>query len=229
MRKLFSFVTLLFLSVSVSAQIGVTRFLGIPVDGTKAEMIQKLKAKGFKSNLYDKEILEGEFNGKNVRIHVVTNKDKVYRIMVVDAVKTDETNIKINFNNLCHQFSNNKKYIPISGPSSDYTIPESEDIDYEMSIHNKRYEAAFYQLPDINDTTALIKETHSFLLTKFTEDVLSNPTEEQKEEIKDASMQYLFDMVEKNSVWFMINKNYGEYSIVLYYDNERNQANGEDL
>lgn len=192
-------------------------------------MIQKLKAKGFKSSLYDKDILEGEFNGKDVNLYVVTNNNKVYRIMVADAVKTDETNIKINFNNLCHQFSNNKKYIPISGSSSDYILSESEDIGYEMSIHNKRYEASFYQLPDINDTTALIKETHSFLLTKFTEDVLSNPTEEQKEEIKNASMQYLFDMVEKNLVWFMINNNYGKYSILLYYDNERNKANGEDL
>lgn len=36
----------------------VTRFLGIPVDGTKAEMIQKLKAKGFTSNAYDSNTLK---------------------------------------------------------------------------------------------------------------------------------------------------------------------------
>ena len=36
---------LLCISLSVSAQLGVTKFLGIPVDGYKNEMIKKLKAK----------------------------------------------------------------------------------------------------------------------------------------------------------------------------------------
>jgi hypothetical protein len=31
------------------------------------------------------------------------------------------------------------------------------------------------------------------------------------------------------TVWFMINKQYERYSILMYYDNCLNQANGEDL
>ena len=117
----------------------VTQFLGIPVDGSKTEMIRKLQAKGFqKSEVSD---LEGEFNGQDVYIFVKTNNNKVYRIMVVDKNQIDETNIKIRFNNLCNQFANNPKYIS----SEDFTIPESEDISYEMSVNNKRYEAVYCQ------------------------------------------------------------------------------------
>ena len=34
----------------------------------------------------------------------------------------------------------------------------------------------------------------------------------------------------KHSVWFMINQQrYGRYTIAIFYDNEYNQANGDDL
>ena len=63
MKRLLSFVILLMTAVSSFAQEkDVTKFLGIPIDGTKAEMIAKLKEKGFTSSAYDREILEGEFN-----------------------------------------------------------------------------------------------------------------------------------------------------------------------
>lgn len=70
-------------------------------------MIQKLKAKGFQYNSSG-DYLTGEFNGRDVRISVVTNNNKVYRIMVVDDNNSDETSIKIRFNTLCRQFENNK-------------------------------------------------------------------------------------------------------------------------
>ena len=41
---------LLIFSVSLYAQKDVTQFLGIPVDGSKSEMIKKLKAKGFRDD-----------------------------------------------------------------------------------------------------------------------------------------------------------------------------------
>ena len=33
----------------------------------------------------------------------------------------------------------------------------------------------------------------------------------------------------KKPVWFMISENYGQYYITMFYDNEYNRANGEDL
>lgn len=118
----------------------VTRFLGIPIDGTRSEMISKLKAKGFTS-VPGTDMLEGEFNGKNVYVNVQTNNRKVWRIGVLDKNSCDETQIKINFNNLCSQFENNSKYVGFG----DQTIAEGENISFEMSAHNKRYEAHFYQ------------------------------------------------------------------------------------
>lgn len=63
MKKILSVLMLLLLSISIYAQQNVTKFLGIPIDGSKAAMIQKIRAKGFRYNAQiDK--LEGTFNGK---------------------------------------------------------------------------------------------------------------------------------------------------------------------
>ena len=116
MKKLIIFLFVNFLSVFsivLHAQEDVTKFLGIPVDGSKSEMIQKLKAKGFTNTSSEKDILEGEFNGRNVIITIATNGNKVYRIMVQDSYPVDEGSIKIRFNNLAQQFLNNKKYSPL--------------------------------------------------------------------------------------------------------------------
>lgn len=48
MKKLLSITMLLISSLFIYAQQDVTKFLGIPVDGSKSEMIQKLKAKGIR-------------------------------------------------------------------------------------------------------------------------------------------------------------------------------------
>ena len=184
MKKLLSITMLLAFTIAGYAQQEktVTQFLGIPVDGSKTEMIRKLQAKGFqRTEIFD---LEGEFNGTDVYIAIKTNNNKVYRIMVANKNPTDETDIKIRFNNLCYQFANNPKYISLQ----DYTIPENEDIGYEMTVHKKRYQATYYQQPLTSD-------------------------------------------YDKRNVWFMISEGYlhGTYNICLYYDNEYNHANGEDL
>lgn len=135
---------LLVASTSVFAQREVTKFLGIPVDGYKSEMIQKLKAKGYKYNS-TADCLEGEFNGREVEIGVVTNNNKVYRIAIIDKVSSNESDIKIRFNTLCGQFENNAKYVG----SSDQRISENEDISIQMGLYSKRYEAHYFQLlPD---------------------------------------------------------------------------------
>ncbi len=75
----------------------VTKFLGIPVDGYKPAMIEKLKAKGFTSTTWDKDVLEGEFNGADVQVSIATNNNKVWRIMLADKNNRGETDIKIRF------------------------------------------------------------------------------------------------------------------------------------
>ena len=140
MKKLLSITMLLTFSIIVHAQQDVTQFLGIPIDGSKTEMIRKLKEKGYRNDPTT-DALVGEFNGAKVNVFVVTNNNKVCRIMVADANNVDERAIQIRFNRLCEQFANNPKYISLQ----DYTIPEDENISYEITVHKKRYEAVFYQ------------------------------------------------------------------------------------
>ncbi|WP_291105450.1 MULTISPECIES: hypothetical protein [unclassified Dysgonomonas] len=227
MKKSLLILMLFILSASLCAQDEVTKFLGIPVDGNKSEMIKKLKAKGYKSSLIDKDILVGEFNGTNVNIHIVTKGDKVYRIAVIDANPSSETDIKIRFNELCRQFDRNKKYL--SASLSDYTLSEEENISYEMLVQNKRYQASYYQLPAELDSTTISKEIELSILSKYTKEELPNITEELKKDILVDTWSTIIKKCSMRSVWFMINKEYSKYYISIFYDNEYNNAKGEDL
>ena len=204
----------------------VTKFLGIPVDGSKEEMIRKLKDKGFRPDPQGGEALVGQFNGSEVNVYVATNNDKVWRIMVCDANLMGETDIKIRFNNLCRQFQNNKKYMYIS--STSYELPDDEDVAYEISVNDKRYEAVYYQLPSVIDTVAIAKAIEPSL-SQYTEEQLANPTKEIQVDMIAATLTYMYELCAKRSVWFMISSLYGQYYITMFYDNGYNQANGEDL
>lgn len=114
MKRLTLFFVGILFSLSVFAQQDVTKFLGIPIDGFKSEMIKKLKAKGYTEHPYKADVLVGEFNGRDVEISVVTNNNKVYRIFVQDAYTVDEYDIKLRYNKLCEQFENNKRYISLT-------------------------------------------------------------------------------------------------------------------
>ena len=208
------------------AQKDVTKFLGIPVDGTKTEMMNKLKAKGFVPSSYDSNILEGEFNGFDVILYIGTNNNKVYRIMLCDKICQNEVRTKIRFNRLCRQFENNSNYVAFE----DFTIPEDEEISYEMSVNKKRYEAAFYQRPDTTTLAQNLNDLNYLISQKYTQEEQDNPTEEVQEDIKSITLKYLLNLLDKKTVWFKIDSDEeGEYYIAMYYDNKYNEANGEDL
>ena len=60
MKRLLLFaITIVMSSLSMYAQSDVTKFLGIPVDGFKPDMIRALKEKGFVSSMY-------QYFGKNL-------------------------------------------------------------------------------------------------------------------------------------------------------------------
>ena len=228
MKKLIFSLLATLLTLSLYAQNDVTTFLGIPVDGFKSEMRQKLIAKGFTpKKVGTNEYLEGEFNGTDVHIYIATNNNKVYRIMVCDANTQDEANIKIRFNKLVNQFENNKRYTALD----QYTISDTEDISYEMLVHKKNFDALFYQNPDMEkvDTLALQNKIREQLLKKYKPEQLENPTEEMNQEAQSIAMSIGMDMIFKKPVWFRICEHYGKYFITIFYDNEYNHANGEDL
>ena len=228
MKRIFLFYIMAIMAISMSAQNDVTTFLGIPVDGFKSEMKQKLVSKGFvPKKVGTNEFLEGEFNGTDVRVYIVTNNNKVYRIMLCDANTQNEANIKIRFNKLVSQFENNKRYFSLDK----YTLSDEENISYEMTVNKKNYDALFYQVPNMEkvDTLALQKKVHNELLSKYTEAELKNPSEEITKEIQNTAIKIGMEMMFMKPVWFRICESYGEYYITMFYDNEYNHANGEDL
>ena len=232
MKKLITLSVLMLMVAMLNAQVEVTKFLGIPVDGTKYEMISKLKAKGYTWNS-TYEWLEGEFNGRDVIIRVVTNNNKVYRILVVDKIYSNETEIRIRFNKLLSQFEKNERYLSELGALNE-PIEDDEDISYNISVKNKRYEASFIQFDKrfFSDSTYIINQTENYLRSKYSEEELTNikeiisEDENVRTQILTEVFQYWFS---NNNVWFMIGEKYGKYRIFLFYDNNNNAANGEDL
>lgn len=218
----------LLLPIIMYAQKDVTTFLGIPVDGYKTEMRKKIISKGFTpKKINGNEYFEGEFNGTDVHLYIGTNNNKVYRIMLCDVKTLDEADIKIRFNRLVGQFEKNKRYLSLI----DQTVPDDEDISYQMLVNNKVYEAVYYQMPDFEkvDTVALEEQIKEEILGKYTEEELDNLNEEEKEQIIKATIGMGFELISKKPVWFRICEQYGEYYITMYYDNEYNHADGEDL
>ena len=228
MYKIITLGLAMLVSLASFAQRNVTQFMGIPVDGTKASMIQKLKAKGFTYNTR-LDCLEGDFNGRSVYIHIVTNNNKVYRIMVSDAIGSDEGYIKIRFNNLLRQFQKNERYIP-SDMVGDYEIGEDEDISYEMNIKNKRYQAAFFQVnkDTDNDTTGGFAYMKKYVENR-TDELADMTEEEMMNALELQATMFMLSKIQHKSVWYTISEKYGRYFINMYYDNELNQANGDDL
>ncbi|HQX04247.1 MAG TPA: hypothetical protein PKZ44_09030 [Flavobacterium sp.] len=223
-KKLMWLFMLVILPLATYAQKDVTQFLDIPVDGYKADMIKKLKSKGFTINKYSGDALDGEFNGTDVNIFIATDNNKVWRIGVFDVNRTNETNIKIRFNNLIQQFVNNKRYF--AQPDSTiakYNIPKEEDISYEISVNKKRYEAVFYQKTVKYDS--LIKEQEDLIRSKET---LNNKDKDRVVDLIFEISKESMDSLNKQ-VWFMIQEDNGEYRIMIYYDNIYNKANGEGL
>lgn len=234
MKELQVLAFFVFLSIACFAQKDITKFLGIPVDGTKSEMISKLKGKGYSYNIKD-DLLEGEFNGYKVKIRPVTYNNKVWRIMINDAYSIDETDIKIRFNRLCRQFEKNEKYVPYI--EAEQTIPDDEDISYEILVNKKRFEAVYIQRPEAIDSVAMNEYVQSTLREIYTESQLNNPNktfEENKEiylDTRKAQKEYVREIAIKKVVWFYINlsNEIGRYEITMYYDNEYNNREGEEL
>ena len=257
MKRFLTLFFLLLLSSALYAQKSTDntlKFLGLPVDGTEQQMIAGLKSKGFRYNP-TQNYLSGQFNGESVKVYIHTNHDIVDRVYVAFPTTTSVSDIRNKFNRLISQFDDNKKYVSFLGNDP---IPMDEDISFEMSVHDKRYEASYrYANPDLDPeyamnmvldkVTSSLPEEEAKQMRLMMEAFMSSSDEEQKETLAHQSellkdtewtpetmvkMLTLLQDVESaltGQVWFTIHNNYGRYNIGLYYDNLANRANGEDL
>lgn len=239
MKRLITTLLLVLSTLFVAAQnnnAGTLKFLGIPIDGTKENMIAQIKAKGFTYSTYE-DCLKGQFNGKDVEIYVVTNHNVVDRIYVAYPLES-ESQIITEYNILLGQFNRNKKYIAIQDNAK---IPSDEDLSYEMTVNNKKYGASFsYVSPDLFSEEE-IDQIHQLVdkvkgmssdevqaMGQAMADSLQTNAVQPSIEDTMAMLQKLMSLVSGN-VWFTIHERYGKYQIGIYYDNLKNRPDGEDL
>lgn len=271
-------------SAVLYAQKDVTEFLGIPVDGTKQQMIENLKAKGF---VYDSQadVLSGEFNGEDVSISIQTQGNKVWRVVVIDKIPRDETQIKIRFNKLVRQFENKESYLECKAPYwaydikasalqegllskeeipeifddflYDQKISDNENIGNGIMINKKKYQALFHQLSKsidedaeevVNKFQKELKELQNSdeykevtgWVSQYTEDEYTEEMIKRINKIDDLAKSKFIEYIKEmeravvvpssmKQVWFTIAEIEGQYSIMMFYENKYNEADGSDL
>lgn len=233
MKKILFFIFASFLTANIIAENYPTRFLGIPIDGTKQEMIKKLEEKGF---VYDEETdwLTGEFNGKDVILKIRTNNRKVYYVSVIYKYFYTSEEVKREYNILLQQFENNEQYIPFN--LGQEPIPIEEDIEYEVKAHNKIYCAGFLQITHEADSNLVYNDTFKDCTKKLTDlipsEKLGDKTYIHSISDKLANICWhaeLKTLYANNSVKFYIEEAYEKYNLIIFYENGYNKSNGEDL
>ena len=224
------------IALAQSTTTGVLKFMGIPIDGTKEEVIAQLENKGFRYNSL-KGCHTGEFNGTTVDISVVTNHDLVYRICVIYP-QQPEHEIIPEFNVLLSQFNRNKKYFALS---KNPPIPTDEHITYERLTNHKEYSAHFaYISPDLfsekeadqlRELMGKASEMSQEEINSMVQSMMESWVEDKSKITEDEALAIYqrLSSILHGKVWFTIVEGLAQYNIVIYYDNVKNQPNGEDL
>lgn len=129
MKKiLIAIVTLLVTAASTYGQ-DVTTFLGIPIDGSKEEMICKLEEKGF---VREGEYLLGRFYGRDA-IVVPQSTNGLLAAIYVLYLRLGRDEAKTLYNTLFRGFSNSDKYIFDNG---DGLLDDNADLRTLVSKEN---------------------------------------------------------------------------------------------
>ena len=229
-RIILSFLFVL-MALAVLAQTDNTiKFLGIPVDGKKSEMVSALMKKGF---VYDanRNAMVGKFNGVMSIVLISEKYGKVDRVIVSDDCATrDQADIRIRYNNLISQFEKlNDRYYTIE-PNE--RIPDNENISREIRFHKKKYQAIFFYIPIQNNqelANKVIEEAFAEVKERVDAEVLARKSEEEKLQMLIDLLGERITLMTTGYVWFTILEEHGRLSIAIYYENENNQPNGDEL
>lgn len=211
---------------------GPLKFLGIPIDGPKEQFEAKLKTKGFRYNSYT-EGYKGQFNGKDVDVYIHTNHNAVDRVYVAFPYTTEE-GIKVEFNRLLKQFNDTGKYIDLSFNEE---IPSSEDISYEITVNNKRYQASFTYFDNDRDSAEyidgiidllsdFISEDNRALLKSEIKRVAELPDDE-RENAQNALMANVQGMILNDSSNEEMDSEKGYQAIFAFLDGIKALADGD--
>lgn len=216
MKKLLTFAMLLIPIITFSND-DVVKFLGIPVDGNKFEMIRKLNTKGFSSVPFVEDVMEGQFNGRNVKVHILHNKAKVWKIAVIYYSDADISTIINVWNRLYRQFKNKIDYTYVSGQE---LSPYRDAKTITKSAH-----AMFIQ----GNENEVYDKIEPYLFQAYSEQQLGKPDDSEALARYEKLALLSYAQYSGNGVSISIAENQGEYTIIIHYENGKNAANGEDL
>ena len=157
MNKPLFFALFILLATTSYAQ-KVVEFMGIPIDGTEAEMLSKLKEKGFRETDAP-NILEGLFEDLPVEVVVLDNsRDKVYEMDLRHEMGSDEALAIKRYNSLLLNFRNDPKY----NDSYSELIPEGEPIGEKLRLDTHLYSACFSQVGTNGYVSVELLKSHNW-------------------------------------------------------------------
>ena len=197
----------------------VLKFLGIPIDGSKEQMYNRLKEKGFSGESWN-DYLEGVFNGEKVRVYIGTNHGIVDRIRVVYP-SIDDRLTRVKYNTLLSRFGRNSKYTELR---ENHEISEKEAVAYKMVFEKKIYDAVYYLLNKDTEPNSWKADFYREYKARYNGQ-LSELSQEEIEEVLFSLPPRIADAV-SGVVWFTLSSS---TQIELYYDNLKNRPRGEDL
>lgn len=196
------------------------KFLGIPIDGSKKDMIEALEEKGFNYSEYN-DYLTGIFNGENVKVFISTNHGIVDRIRVVYPDANDSNDSRVKYNTLLSRFNRNAKYVSVS-PRPE--IPEGESVGLNSYGDSQYYDTAFFFLMPETNPDEWKKEFNASYKKKYTKPV-NKLTYSELEEVLFCLPMQIRNAI-SGIVWLSITS---VNNINICYDNLQNRPRGEDL
>lgn len=196
--------------------------MGIPVDGSKQKVEFALRQKGFRRDAAVSERMVGSFNGRRSYVFIHTNHQKVDRIMVVDIQPSAAKNAKEYFNILLNQLEDRVEYFKLLGEP----IRDDEDIEYEMTVNNKAYDASYAYFSE-QDFKAAVED----VTTEVFEEKLSGKHAgvDMESLAEKRVIKRVLDKTRGQLSFSLLRHQSGRFSVAIYYDNLTNRPHGEDL
>ena len=196
------------------------KFVGVPIGGTKEQMCNALKAKGFEEKSYE-EFMTGMFNGENVKVFISTNHGIVDRIKVLYPSCSEANDTRIKYNTLLSRFNRNAKYVCVN-PRPE-VLPD-EGIYMNLHKNNKYYDAFYFYIhPEVN-ARDWVEELKQEYQKRYNRPLPGLSYEEMEEALFCLPMKVSASV--SGVVWFTMTS---IHSIEINYINFKNRPRGEDL
>ena len=198
------------------------KFVGVPIGGSKEQMFNALKAKGFEMS-YNDNYMIGMFNGERVTLYLNTNHGIVDWVKVVYPQSSEENDTRIKYNTLLSRFNRNAKYVCVN-PRVE--IPAEERIFWKLKENTKYYDAVYFYLhPEVNEKN-WVEEFNQEYQKRYKKSLRGLSYEEMEEVLFCLPMKV--SAAVSGIVWFTMADIY-DIKININYVNFKNRPRGEDL